>query len=172
MTLVLRRLVVDDAAELARWATDRLLCAHAGWTVAKTPTEALAWWRNAIDHPSPGLLRQLAVRDGKPVGYVDLAGEDARTRELGYVIAPSTLWGQGLGTAAGHAGLQYGFTELDLDRIWAETAQANEASVRVLERLGMRRLGVGDPTEFLGAPSRYVQFELLSTDWRLERQTQ
>lgn len=56
--------------------------------------------------------------------------------ELGYELHPD-YWGQGYATEAAHAMLTFGFDTLQLQRVWAECITENEASVRVLERLGM-----------------------------------
>ena len=58
--------------------------------------------------------------------------------ELGYELNPD-YWGQGYATEAAHAMLTFGFGTLHLQRVWAQCVAENEASVRVLERLGMRQ---------------------------------
>lgn len=56
--------------------------------------------------------------------------------ELGYELHPDH-WGQGYATEAARAMLTFGFGTLNLQRVWAQCIAENEASVRVLERLGM-----------------------------------
>jgi RimJ/RimL family protein N-acetyltransferase len=53
-------------------------------------------------------------------------------------------WGQGYATEAGRAWIEYGFDEIGLERIVAASHPENEASQRVLEKLGMRREGLTD----------------------------
>lgn len=57
--------------------------------------------------------------------------------ELLYALDPSA-WGKGLATEAAHAALDYGRTELGLPRIIALALPDNRASLRVMERVGMR----------------------------------
>jgi RimJ/RimL family protein N-acetyltransferase len=54
------------------------------------------------------------------------------------VRAGAGVLGQGLATEAARAVLAYGFEQLQSPRITAATDPPNAASVRVLERLGMR----------------------------------
>ena len=61
-----------------------------------------------------------------------------RTYELGYVFNPA-YWNMGYATEAAELILKYGFLELDLHRIIANCNQENERSVKLLERIGMRR---------------------------------
>lgn len=167
--IVLRPLVASDAETLASWAIDPVFCAHAGWTLHPSVDDAIPWWRQAIAEPDPLLTRLLALHDGEPVGHVDLHGGEEGVRELGFLIGPSGQWHRGLGTAAAVAGLEYGFTELGLSRIWAEALEANVGSVRILRRLGMRETGFGAVEEFLGASSTYLQFSLSRDDWMADR---
>jgi ribosomal-protein-alanine N-acetyltransferase len=59
--------------------------------------------------------------------------------QLIYGLLPA-WWGQGLATEAARAGLNYGFDTVGFAEIFAATDVPNQASVRVLERLGMRYL--------------------------------
>lgn len=161
----LRPLVAGDAHTFASWADDATFRLHAGWRQSESRSAAITWWLNQIEDPDPRLIRLLALREHEAVGYIDLYGGDG-TRELGYLIAPSQRWGQGLGTAAARAALVHGFDTLGLDCIWAEAVEANVASVRILRRLGLRQTGVGDAEQFLGQPSRFLRFEVFRSDWR------
>lgn len=77
-------------------------------------------------------------RLGDIVGFCGLR-DDAPNDEVGliYGIAPA-FWGQGLASEAARALLGYGFGELDLPRIVAGADAPNAASLRVLDKLGMR----------------------------------
>jgi len=76
------------------------------------------------------------VRDGD--GQKEVRDAAAATEaELGWLIAPEHQ-GQGLGTEAGQALLDLCFGPLGLRRVVASTLEANEASWRVMEKLGMR----------------------------------
>jgi ribosomal-protein-alanine N-acetyltransferase len=61
----------------------------------------------------------------------------AQEAELGYELHPA-YWGHGYATEAAWHMLAFGFHTLPLQRVWAQCLAENTASVRVLERLGMR----------------------------------
>jgi RimJ/RimL family protein N-acetyltransferase len=63
--------------------------------------------------------------------------DDGPEVELLYGLAPA-WWGHGLATEAGQAALRWAFAERRLPRVWGLTDPPNHASMRVLERLGMR----------------------------------
>jgi RimJ/RimL family protein N-acetyltransferase len=149
-------LALSDVPTYAAWGLDRPFCEHAGWT--RVPAAQEEHWQKLITQPKPDHLRLAAVAGEQVVGYVDFAGDEARRRELGFVVGPSNRWGQGLGGTVARLGLEYGFGELGLDEIWAEAVDANKASIRILTSVGMTETGRGEDELFLGAPSFYRQF--------------
>lgn len=60
--------------------------------------------------------------------------------ELGYRLRPAS-WGRGYATEAARAVLTYAFEELGAPRVVADADAANAASLRVLEKIGMRVIG-------------------------------
>ena len=156
----LRPLHPDDAGTIAGWAADPVFVEHAGWSPDLERSTMYEFWHGMAIAPPRELVRLVATLEGEIVGYADLHGADTSERELGYAVGPSARWGQGLGTAVARAGLRHGFDELGLEEIWAEAPPANTASVRILERLGMRRTGTGDEDEFLGEPTRCAQYRI------------
>jgi len=58
--------------------------------------------------------------------------------EVGFVLHPD-YWGRGVVSEAAAVLVRAGFDQLGLHRIWATCDTRNVASVRVLEKLGMRR---------------------------------
>ena len=83
--------------------------------------------------------------------------------ELTYALEPSS-WGAGYATEAGAAALEYAFAEAGLDRVVGIAKPENTASVRVLEKLGMRALGAA---EYWG--KRWAKFEVAAAAWRAEQ---
>jgi ribosomal-protein-alanine N-acetyltransferase len=61
--------------------------------------------------------------------------------ELGYTLA-RPHWGYGYATEAARACLAAGLAQLSLERIIAVVDEANESSLRVAHRIGMRRVDV------------------------------
>jgi ribosomal-protein-alanine N-acetyltransferase len=66
--------------------------------------------------------------------------EDGPDVELGFHLRPS-VWGRGYATEAAQACLDAAFSGLGLDEVIAIVAPGNAASVRVLEKIGMRPAG-------------------------------
>lgn len=76
------------------------------------------------------------------IGTVGLAIANLDHRaELGYWLGRE-YWGQGYGTEAVTAAIDFGFDALGLHRIFATHIQRNVASARVLKKVGFKREGV------------------------------
>jgi RimJ/RimL family protein N-acetyltransferase len=75
-----------------------------------------------------------------------------------YLARP--YWGRGLATEAGQAFLRFGFEQLGLSRIVATVQIGNDASVRVLEKLSLSRVG----TQIGGMRSFYF-YEITQQVW-------
>ncbi|WP_425499814.1 GNAT family N-acetyltransferase [Natrinema caseinilyticum] len=85
----------------------------------------------------------LACRKGTPIGSASLKDIDleGRKAEPGYWIAPDEQ-GNAYATEAADLCLTHAFDELGLHEVWARTVGDNDASNRVLEKLGFQREGV------------------------------
>ena len=75
--------------------------------------------------------------------------------ELGYRLGKG-YWGRGYATEAAAAWVEHGFGTLGLDRIVAATHPENEASQRVLEKVGLRYERM---TDYAGARVRLYALE-------------
>jgi RimJ/RimL family protein N-acetyltransferase len=76
---------------------------------------------------------------GRLIGYCGIAVEEIDGKienELGYRFDPK-FWGQGLGTEAASACLEYAFNTLHLEYLLAIVEPDNIASVRILQKIGM-----------------------------------
>ena len=62
--------------------------------------------------------------------------------EVGYAIAKE-FWGNGFAAEAARRFLQYGFEELNLKKVVAVAMPENNASRRVMEKLGMKFVKIG-----------------------------
>jgi RimJ/RimL family protein N-acetyltransferase len=81
--------------------------------------------------------------DGTLIGVVGAGHLEVGTTHranLGYWLA-KPYWGQGIMTRAVRCYVRYALTHLDVVRLTAEVFCRNEASIRVLEKVGFRREG-------------------------------
>lgn len=139
--LVVRSMGAEHARSLAAYRSDPDVARYQGWEAPFTLSQARAFVAGmaGLDPVSPGRWVQLAIEvDGVHVG--DLAvrvDEDGRQARVGITLA-GDAHGQGYATEALTTLLDRLF-DAGLHRVVADCDVRNEASWRLLERVGMRR---------------------------------
>lgn len=133
--------------------------------------KALVRWARNQARIVPRTTRGLAIAlrgCETPIGLCSLIIRDVRQRQadIGYVLG-RLYWGHGYGAEAAAALLAHGFEQLGLHRIIAECDPANRASVRVLERIGMRPEGHQRECRWIkGAWRDRLLFAVLDHEWK------
>jgi RimJ/RimL family protein N-acetyltransferase len=143
--LLLRPFVLEDAPRVAALAGRREIAD----TTASIPhpysvEQACEWITSHRQRVMEKKEVTYAITLGKElIGAVSLREIDAdhRQAELGNWVGVD-WWGHGYATEASQATLNYGFGTLELNRIYAHHMVRNNASGRVLAKLGMRKEGV------------------------------
>lgn len=87
-----------------------------------------------------GLWLVLARDTDSLVGFAGFLRSAEEAPSLIYGIHPD-FWGRGYATEAARAVLHYGIYGLALSKVGADVDEANAESVRVLEKLGLKRVG-------------------------------
>jgi [ribosomal protein S5]-alanine N-acetyltransferase len=108
------------------------------------------------------------VASGEIAGTCTFASLDLENRrgEVGFALA-KCFWGFGYMTEALPALLRFGFNEMRLHRVWADTDPRNERSIRTLERLGFEREGLLREHYLVhGEPQDAIVYGLLRSGWR------
>lgn len=144
--LILRPLDISDAPTIQHFASDF----EVARTTAAIPHPypdggAVAFLANCKQETKAGLLCNRAVVLKSTNAFIGIVGlmlkiEHGRA-DLGYWIA-KPFWNQGYGTEAARLIFEHGFNGLGLNRISANALAENEASWRIMEKIGMRREGV------------------------------
>ena len=170
--LLLRALDVDDAPAIAERAGDPrvapyLIAVPSPYPVALATRWILAriaWWPQGR-----GVTLAIARREQPKqlIGSVSLRryARDSRA-ELGYWLG-ADAWGKGYATEAAEAVIDFGFGDMRLSRIYAQVIAGNNASCRVLEKLGMMNEGIRRAHLRKGKRLHdVVMFGLLRDEWR------
>ena len=109
--------------------------------------------------------------DDRVIGTTALFHFDPRHRraEVGYALR-SDHWGRGIASEAVSLAIDWALQALDLHRIEADIDPRNDASRRVLERLGFCSEGVLRERFFVGDDATDSElFGVLAQEWRARR---
>lgn len=142
----LRPLRLDDADDLFALQSDPRVMrywSHPAWTDREQAVQRIE--RLDLDHATTEFY-QWAVEIGTSNalrGTVSLfaLNREQRRAEVGYSLA-SELWGRGYATEMLRLAIDFAFGPLDLERLEADVDPRNDASCRLLERVGFLREGL------------------------------
>ncbi len=170
--MLLRPLSAGDTEDLVAYRSLEEICRFVPFDPmdAEVVADKLAggWSRRAILAEGDALtLGVELVETGQVIGDVMLFFGSAEHRggEIGWVFHPGHS-GHGYASEASHAMLHLAFDLLGLHRVIARAAAHNESSLRLGERLGMRREAHLVSNEwFKGAWSDEIDLALLEDEW-------
>jgi RimJ/RimL family protein N-acetyltransferase len=132
------------------------------------PVGGAAQW---IATASPGRDFAVELREtGEVVGAISIIPHEQHQRAVLAYWCAVEYWGCGYTTEAVRAVIDYGFRELDLNRIHADCHGDNPASRRVLEKAGMTYEGRLRQHSFrVGRFADKLQFGMLRSEWEASR---
>lgn len=147
--IALRTIERDDLAFAQQTLNDPDVRSGLGLTAPQTMDNEEEWYENAVVDGDD--VHLLVCAEGDPVGVVGLNDVNGTfgNAELGYWIAPE-YHGNGYATEASRLLVDYGFAERRLHKVYANAFGFNEASQRVLEKIGFEREGVHREQAFVG----------------------
>jgi RimJ/RimL family protein N-acetyltransferase len=156
--LTLRPVVPDDAGAFLSWRASADVVRYMYQPPWDRPTaEAkLRTWSSAPFEDVGDVLVLAVELGGDVVGEAMLKwAAGPRQAEVGYALHPD-VGGRGLATEAARATLRLAFVTYGFHRVYARIDEENLASVRVVERLGMRQ------------EARLVESDLRDGGWSTE----
>jgi len=168
--LLLKPLGFDDAAKVQEYAGSAEVAATTSSIPHPYPDgAALAWIQT---HPilfetGAGAVFGIFQEGQGLIGCIGLGVDrESRNAELGYWIG-QPFWSRGYATEAAHIVVAFGFAYFALHKIHAKCMASNLRSVRVLEKIGMRREGLR--TEHFHKESTgfhdVAEYGILIRDW-------
>ena len=172
--LVLRAIDEGDAAEQFRLLNGPAVTHHLGGPKELHEIEARHAKAMALDaREGFSFLMAIEKTSGELVGHCGLKRVDSENAknpgdmEIGWLVREDR-WRRGYAREAIEAVLEWAFTRHDAPQIVALTSAANEASWRLMEKLGMRRradLDFEDPC-FPPANNPTILYSLSREEWR------
>lgn len=142
----LREMMESDWPAVHEYASQEIVSQYQPWG-PNTPEHSKAFVEEVVvaSQMNPRTRRVFAIilkENEKLVGAGEINIQDAANRvgEIGYIVNPA-VWGQGIATETAKLLIHFGFSELNLHRIYATCDPMNLASQKVLEKLGMVKEG-------------------------------
>jgi len=161
--LTLRKPTLADVKAIARLANDRRIAENTRRLPHPYLQEhAVAFVRAMTDDREAAFLIE---HNHTPIGMVGIGWREPDLPELGYWLAVEH-WGQGFGTEAARAAIDFCFEETTAEQLCAGARVANPASRNVLEKCGFQWVGVElHRFEALGSSTPVDAFRLSRSVW-------
>lgn len=108
-------------------------------------------------------------KDDKPIGYTGLTQIRwfDRSAFIFYIIGEPEYWGKGIATEAGTLVVNYGFTELNLNKISARVFEPNKASINVAKKIGLiHEITFKDEIYIDGTFVDSLHYSILKKEWK------
>jgi len=168
--LLLRPLGADDAPALLAIFSDPAVMRYWSTPPWDSKDKAHAEITHDLKEMANGKYLRLGIertQDRTLIGNCTLFSIVAHCRraEVGYALS-SSAWGRGYMNEALHALLNWGFSQLGLNRVEADIDPRNKASAKILERLGFQKEGCLRERWIVdGEISDTALYGLLLSDW-------
>ena len=152
--LVLRRLSPDDADFILELLNQPSFLRFIGDKGVRTTEDAVRYIQTgpiaSYERFGFGLYLVELKETAVPIGMCGLLKRDTLPdADVGFAFLPA-YWSQGYAFEAASGVMRYGRDVLGLGRIVAITSLDNDASIRLLEKIGLKFEGLIKPSEELG----------------------
>lgn len=140
---ILNPVIRQHRAKLFYWRNDRALLHLTGEYQPISEAAHDQWLDSVVKRSDMFIFIILERSDNRPIGYCFLSGFSPvhRHAKLGIAIGEADLRGKGYGSDAMRSLVDFGFRDLNLERIWLDVFADNSRAIHVYEKLGFRREG-------------------------------
>jgi RimJ/RimL family protein N-acetyltransferase len=162
--LTLRRPTLADVKAIARLANDRRIAENTRRLPHPyTQDHAIEFVRTMAHDPREIVF--LIETNHTPIGAVGIDWREPEAPELGYWLGVEH-WGQGFGTEAARAVIDFTFEEFDVEHLVSGARVTNPSSRNILEKCGFQWSGVElHRFEALGCSTPVDRFRLSRSVW-------
>ena len=145
--VTIRELSLSDTEDRYQWCLDTEVTKHLNMPEKYPPftrEETSNWIQLCIDRKNGYEQRAIVTGEGKHIGWIDLKNIDQLNghAELGIAIGDKRYWGKGYGVGAMKAMLEWGFTNLELNKIWLRVEVDNDKAIKSYKQSGFVEEGI------------------------------
>ncbi|WP_088042961.1 GNAT family N-acetyltransferase [Bacillus sp. EAC] len=149
----LRKLTSHDAESLFNYASNPEVTKYVTWETHHTIEDSKQFINYVLELYKESKIAPFAIEDkstGKLIGTADFVSWNTNHHngEIGYVLSPD-YWGKGIVPEVVNLLLKFGFNQMNMERIQARCFVENNASERVMQKVGMKFEGISRHAMFI-----------------------
>ena len=147
----LRAIEREDIPRFVRWLNDREIVGYLARYMPISKAEEERWFEQQLEDESSRVFA-IETREGVHIGNIGLDKMDWKNghAEMGLFIGEREVWGQGYGTDAILALLDFAFNEMNLHRVYLHVLAFNQRAIRCYEKCGFVLEGTERESVFRG----------------------
>jgi len=142
----LRQVEEEDIDLFLKWFNDPEVTQYLATVLPVTRKEEEKWFEGLsnFDESKKVVFSIELIEEKRLIGSCALNSIDLRnqTAEAGIMIGDKECWSKGYGTEVFKLLLDYGFNQLNLNRVGSAALSFNEKSIGLHEKLGFKKEGV------------------------------
>lgn len=144
--LRLRKFTIDDASDMFEYSSEPDVSRYVPWETHRSIEDTNDFLKYILNQYNLGKLAPWAIeykQQNKVIGTIDFVAwlTTHYRAEIGFILSKK-YWGKGLVVEAATKVIEFGFENMELNKIEAPCMVENVQSQRVLQKLGMRLEGI------------------------------
>jgi [ribosomal protein S5]-alanine N-acetyltransferase len=144
--LKLRKFTIDDVSDMFEYSSEPDVSRFVPWETHNSINDTNDFLNYILNQYKSGKIAPWAVEyrtNNKVIGTIDFVAWSIshRRAEIGFILSKD-YWGKGLMVEAATKVIEFGFNNMELNKIEAPCMVENVQSQRVLQKLGMSLEGV------------------------------
>lgn len=169
--LLIRKLTKEDAPDIFHYASDPETTKFVLFPTHQTVEDTWKFLGPTLEKYEKKEVAPWGIEwkeTGRLIGTSDFIwwNPDHKKAEIGFILTKE-YWNQGIMSEAVKKLIQFGFEEMELNRIEARCHENNIASARVMEKVGMKLEGLAREALFVkGDYWNLKQYAILRQDWK------
>jgi len=159
----------DDLPLRVKWVNDPEVRNNLMFDYPLSLARTRQWFQNTLMDTTKANFSIVDKVSGSVIGMTGLLDIDFKRRRAQFyiTIGEKEYWGRRIADEVIHTMLEYGFTELNLNKIYLFTLPDNERARKVYERNGFKQEGVLREHDYcVGEFQDIHQHSILKREWK------
>jgi len=163
----------DLTEEYMQWLNDEEVCRHNSHAIFPNTEQKMKSYFNRLDNQKEVVLAIVHTERDRHIGNISLQNINwvSRNAEFAILLGDKEYWSRGFGEEAAKLIIEYGFSRLNLHRIYCGTFEENEGMKKLTKKLQMKEEGLRRDAIFKnGVYQNILEYGVLKNEYLKENE--